>query len=343
MRALAVAGGKEIYENESHRFHGEFQRVLTEHVQKDMDAVVATGKDAGPDAFFFWSTEMLEGVLLCCRIIHGFVSGHVTCCHIRSGPGDVLAVMGLAVMLRRDVYLFVPPHDDAEKWHASTHYKCMQFLCATQLQKRPCIYLVLRSGHFKALTHQTKAPKKEYSFSVLDLFDTSTDPVTSKCDLMLALGVACCGVLRYIVDALVLYMCVACRKIVTQLQRQSDAITGVRRMMSTTAGVIQYLSLTLAVRQDDISHDEVERATAFFEKLSDCGLCANIMSVTERGDKEDRLHLQSMLSGEWSAHKATQPAMKKVIDGAKIFKRAYHCATVLHKVDENRSMESLCG
>lgn len=55
----------------------------------------------------------------------------------------MIAVMGIAESLKVDVYCYVPPHDDAEKWNANMHYKSMQYMCATELRARPCIYLVI--------------------------------------------------------------------------------------------------------------------------------------------------------------------------------------------------------
>jgi hypothetical protein len=101
-------------------------------------------------------------------------------CLLPGAPGDIIAMMGLAVKLCLDVFCYVPPHDDAEKWNANTHYKSMQFRCSTKLQKRPCVYLVIRSGHFKALATATTAPSSKHTFSVLDLFQTEKDPATSK-------------------------------------------------------------------------------------------------------------------------------------------------------------------
>jgi hypothetical protein len=56
-------------------------------------------------------------------------------------------------------------------------------------------------------------------------------------------------------------------------------------MMSSTAGVVRYLSLTLSVRQDDMSDEEMEKAVQFFEKIRALGLCEHIISCAERGDQ----------------------------------------------------------
>lgn len=99
-----------------------------------------------------------------------------------SGPGDMLAVLGLAVALKVDVYCYVPPHDDAEKWRTGLHYRSMQFLCSTANTRKPTVYLVIRCGHFKALSAASSAPKKSHAHSVLDLFQTATDPATNRCE-----------------------------------------------------------------------------------------------------------------------------------------------------------------
>jgi hypothetical protein len=92
-----------------------------------------------------------------------------------------------------------------------------------------------------------------------------------------------------------------------------------------------------------MNEDEIQRSVDFLEKLRAIGISEHIMCAAERGDQENRLHLQSMLSGEWCIRKCNTPAMKQVIQKEKIFTRAFNCCVVVHKLDENRSMESLMG
>ena len=138
----------------------------------------------------------------------------------------------------------------------------------------------------------------------------------------------------------------ACRAIITRLQRQTDADLLLRGMLCATAHVENYCSLTLAIKGEDISVEEMERATAFFEHLKYIGLSQHIISVAERGergDQEGRLHLQTMISGDWSTCKCNTVEMKKVIDKQKIFKRPCIVKVQIHKLDENRTRLSLCG
>jgi hypothetical protein len=97
-----------------------------------------------------------------------------------AGPGDIIALMGIAVQLKLDVFLYLPPHDDAQKWNANVHYKSLQFREAVALKKKPTIYLVIRGGHFKCLASASTAPTAKQAFSVLDLLQAETDPATSK-------------------------------------------------------------------------------------------------------------------------------------------------------------------
>jgi hypothetical protein len=92
-----------------------------------------------------------------------------------------------------------------------------------------------------------------------------------------------------------------------------------------------------------MTDDEIQRATTFLEKFKTLGISEHIVSVAERGDQENHLHLQSMISGEWCTRKCNTAEMKKVVNMEKIFSRSYNCAVVVHKLDENRSMESICG
>lgn len=129
----------------------------------------------------------------------------------------------------------------------------------------------------------------------------------------------------------------------TQLQRQSDVDILLRGMLGGTADVENYCSLTLSVRGEDLDQSEIERATEFFTHLKTIGLSEHIISVAERGDQEDRLHLQTMISGDWSMRKCNTVEMKKVIDKQNIFKRPYILKVQMHKLDENRTRLSLCG
>ena len=63
----------------------------------------------------------------------------------------------------------------------------------------------------------------------------------------------------------------------------------------------------------------------------------------ESGDQEGRLHLQTMIPGDWSMRKCNTVVMKKVIDKQKINKRPYILKVQMHKLDENRTRLSLCG
>jgi hypothetical protein len=92
-----------------------------------------------------------------------------------------------------------------------------------------------------------------------------------------------------------------------------------------------------------MNDDEIQRATAFLAKFKQLGISEHIICVAERGDQENRLHLQTMISGEWCTRKCNTAEMKKVVNMEKIFTQSYNCAVVVHKLDENRSMESVCG
>jgi hypothetical protein len=89
-----------------------------------------------------------------------------------------------------------------------------------------------------------------------------------------------------------------CRQIITEIQRQGDIATALRGMLSRTSGVERYCSLTLSVRNDDMNDDEIQRATALLAKFKQLGISEHIICVAERGDQENRLHLQTMISGE---------------------------------------------
>jgi hypothetical protein len=125
---------------------------------------------------------------------------------------------------------------------------------------------------------------------------------------------------------------------------QGDIATALRGMLSRTSGVERYCSLTLSVRNDDTNDDEIQRATAhFLAKCQQLGISEHIIHVAERGDQENRLHLQTMISGEWCTTKCNTAEMKKMVSMEKILTRSYNCAVVVYKLDENGSMESLCG
>ena len=130
-------------------------------------------------------------------------------------------------------------------WRSGTRI-CITSPCSTsaELRARPCIYLVIRGGHFKALSKPDTAPRKNHAHSVLDLFKTETDPATSKCE---------------------------------------------------------------------------------------SGLLWNrVHDLLFRRAMVERLHLQTMMSGDWSMRKCNTVEMKKVIDKQKIFARPYNLKVQMH-------------
>jgi hypothetical protein len=99
--------------------------------------------------------------------------------------------MGIAVEAKLDVYCYVPPHDDAQKWSANIVYKSMQFRCCTELRRKTMIYMVIRGGHFKALATPSILPTTKQAFTVMDLLQSESDPATSKCVNSLYVIVQC--------------------------------------------------------------------------------------------------------------------------------------------------------
>lgn len=92
-----------------------------------------------------------------------------------------------------------------------------------------------------------------------------------------------------------------------------------------------------------ITDTEMKRACEFFDHIQSIGLTEHIICVAERGDQEERLHLQTMMSGDWSMRKCNTVEFKKIVDKQKIFSRPYHLKVQMHKLDESRTMHSLCG
>jgi hypothetical protein len=99
--------------------------------------------------------------------------------------------MGIAVETKLDVYCYVPPHDDAQKWSANIVYKSMQFRCCTELREKTMIYLVIRGGHFKALATPSILPTTKQALTVMDLLQSELDPATSKCVISLYVIMQC--------------------------------------------------------------------------------------------------------------------------------------------------------
>ena len=62
LRNEAVAGAQAIYDDESHRFHAEFDRVLQEHVWPEKEAHATATGQVYANAFEYWKDEMKEGV-----------------------------------------------------------------------------------------------------------------------------------------------------------------------------------------------------------------------------------------------------------------------------------------
>jgi hypothetical protein len=55
----------------------------------------------------------------------------------------------------------------------------------------------------------------------------------------------------------------------------------------------------------------------FLDKVRALGLCEHILSCAERGDQQNRLHLRTMMSGEWCTRECNTLAIKTVINKEK--------------------------
>jgi hypothetical protein len=100
---------------------------------------------------------------------------------VRAGPGDSIALMGLATQCGVNIYLFVPPKD-AVKPTASCIQRCVPFMGASSIRTPPTLHMTIANGHFTALTNPTKkfvSPNK--MFGVDDFMREGFDPATAGC------------------------------------------------------------------------------------------------------------------------------------------------------------------
>jgi hypothetical protein len=122
--------------DKSHRFNCDMTRILTDYIKADMPEEIQTVGEP----FSFWEEHMEAGVCIyvqcgvgcnaCEYVFHNNNDLYTT------GPGDIIALMGIAVETKLDVYCYVPLHDDAQKWSSNIVYKRMQFRVARSCERK---------------------------------------------------------------------------------------------------------------------------------------------------------------------------------------------------------------
>lgn len=134
-----------------------------------------------------------------------------------------------------------------------------------------------------------------------------------------------------------------CRGIVTQSKREEQAQKLMKELI-VPGNVKSVLSLTIAVKQSDVTPEEAGNVKKVLQEMSDDDIIVDGVCSLERGDKENHLHCQCMLHGPFRLRKFEhQTKLKEIFDLKQCFERSYTCFVEHHKLDENRSWMSLSG
>lgn len=86
----------------------------------------------------------------------------------------------MAVSLKVNISIFVPPKDEAALT-ARTAYKASVTKGSYAARSPPTVYLVIRNGHFKALSKPDSSQSKNFgTYNVLDLMRDDICMATNK-------------------------------------------------------------------------------------------------------------------------------------------------------------------
>jgi hypothetical protein len=237
---------------------------------------------------------------------------HGSAAVVRAGPGDSIALMGFAVQCGVHVYLFVPPKD-ATRPASNCAYRSVQLMGAAASRKAPALYLTIANGHFSALTNpKTKFTKADKCFALSELMDEGFDPATG-------------GV------------------VITEDQLEAGILEDLKSLADIGSDVRRIMSLTLSVREADVSDTEVERCKEVLQLMRQLSVAEDIIMTTERGEHEEHLHMQAMLHGPFKLRKEMSKAMKEVFVKKQCFERAFTCCVRVHKPSESISWKSMAG
>jgi hypothetical protein len=121
--------------------------------------------------------------------------------------------------------------------------------------------------------------------------------------------------------------------IVEQLKTLADIGSDVRRI----------LSLTIAVREGDVSDTEIELCKEVLALMSQLGVADDIIMTTERGEGQDHLHMQAMLHGPFKMRKGQSAAMKDILVKSQCFDRSFHVMVKIHKLTADVTWKSMAG
>jgi hypothetical protein len=136
---------------------------------------------------------------------------------------------------------------------------------------------------------------------------------------------------------------VCCRTVETEDQLHAGIIEQLKNLADIGSDVRRILSLTISVREADVSDTEIELCKQVLTLMSQLGVAEDVIMTTERGDAEDHLHMQAMLHGPFKMRKGQSAAMKDILVKSKCFDRSFAVMVKIHKLTADVTWKSMAG
>ena len=133
------------------------------------------------------------------------------------------------------------------------------------------------------------------------------------------------------------------RTVETEDEMHAAIIDNLKALSDIGSDVRRIMSLTLSVREGDVSDAEVEACKDVLILMHQLGVAEDIIMTLERGDAEDHVHMQGMLHGPFKARKGQSNLMKEIFEKRKCFERGVHCCVKVHKPRESMQWKSMAG
>jgi hypothetical protein len=129
----------------------------------------------------------------------------------------------------------------------------------------------------------------------------------------------------------------------TEDQLHAGIIDHLKNLADIGSDVRRIMSLTVSVREGDVSDTEVEMCKEVLILMQQLGIAEDIIMTTERGDQEEHLHMQAMLHGPFKMRKGQSQAMKDILIKRQCFERSFAVCVKIHKLSESVTWKSMAG
>jgi hypothetical protein len=134
-----------------------------------------------------------------------------------------------------------------------------------------------------------------------------------------------------------------CSTVETEDQLHAGIIENLKALSDIGSDVRRIMTLTLAVRESDVTDTEIELCKEVLFLMQQLGVAEELLMTTERGDQEEHLHMHAMLHGPFKPRKMQSQIMKDVFVKRQCFERSFHCCVRIHKKSETVTWKSMAG